>query len=301
LTLQLNRLRKWIRRRAPFLVRMFRLIKLRYYRLQNRLRPSIVRIDGCVLDIGNDAGMKRNYASKQYLDSFKNVVARHVCPGSIVLDIGAHVGVTTALLAVAAGEKGKVYAIEPYVESVRVLRQNLDRNRIRNVEVWPVAVSSDSQIRKLYINKDHTGFNSLSLENAQEFFTDVVHLSASEVVTISLDDLIARENIDPDFVKIDCQGAELEILKGGSIWFRRYRSKPAFIYTEFWPKAIERLSGSPAVFFFQFLKEHGIELIAAEDCDDSLSKSALSCWEQSEFVTRISNLPKAYTNLLLKA
>src|SRR5271165_6466052 len=66
---------------------------------------------------------------------------RHVRPGMVVLDIGAHVGFFTLMFARAVGGNGAVFAFEPIPLTFAILKQNLALNGIDTVEAINVAAS----------------------------------------------------------------------------------------------------------------------------------------------------------------
>nr|MDO8135436.1 FkbM family methyltransferase [Candidatus Njordarchaeum guaymaensis] len=109
------------------------------------------------------------------------------------------------------GAKGRVVAFEPSPREVKRLRWNLMINRCNNCLVEQLAVGSTDQDADLYVCLgQRTGFNSLRLPDAQEpTLTITVH-------TTNLDKYVSEHKIDHvDFLKIDVEGGELEVLKGG--------------------------------------------------------------------------------------
>jgi FkbM family methyltransferase len=122
-----------------------------------------------------------------------------VRPGSIVWDVGAHVGFFTLLLARLVGEGGKVLAFEP--DQTEPLRAALDRNGVENVEVRPVAVwSTVGSLR--FDPRGGDGTHGAVATDGAVF-----------VPSTTLDREL--EHGVPQLVKIDVEGAEEEVLLGG--------------------------------------------------------------------------------------
>jgi Met-10+ like-protein len=69
-----------------------------------------------------------------------------VAEGSVVFDLGAHVGFYTLLAAVLVGPRGKVYAFEPMPDNIYFLKEHLRLNRITNLTVIDRAVSDSSGV-----------------------------------------------------------------------------------------------------------------------------------------------------------
>lgn len=129
---------------------------------------------------------------------FENTVTE----GSIVFDIGAHVGFYTLLAAVLVGPRGTVYAFEPVPRNLAYLKEHLAMNRVTNVTVIEAAAS------------DRGGVLAFE-EGPDSFMGSVSPRGNLQVRAVSLDELISRgEAPTPDYVKIDVEGAEMRVLLG---------------------------------------------------------------------------------------
>lgn len=141
-----------------------------------------------------------------WLGSFeyrKQILFSKLIPeGAIVYDIGAHVGFYTLLASVLVGPRGRVFAFEPLPRNINYLKKHLTLNSFDNVTVIEAAVS----------DKDGYGF---LIENIDSGFDRLAKEGTFKVKTISLDNSILRNEISPpDFIKIDAEGEELQILNG---------------------------------------------------------------------------------------
>lgn len=135
----------------------------------------------------------------------------------VVLDIGAHDGYYTLLASKKVGEKGKVIAFEPSPKERKLLHLNLKINMCKNVKVESYALSSQVGESTFYVVVGHdTGCNSLKLPRVSEPTKEI------KVSTTTLDDYLKGANINSvDFIKIDAEGAELEIFKGSKRFFEK--------------------------------------------------------------------------------
>jgi FkbM family methyltransferase len=120
--------------------------------------------------------------------------------GSLFVDIGANVGAYEVHF---ASNFGHVLAVEPGLEALGFLRQNLLLNGIRNVTVVDKAVSRKPGPIRLY---HHKSLVNWSLEYESDEF--------SEVNSTSLDELL-RPYPGVDIIKIDVEGAELDVIRSG--------------------------------------------------------------------------------------
>lgn len=125
----------------------------------------------------------------------------------IFIDIGAHIGKYTVPIAKKLGNKGKVVAIEPDPDNFRALLQNIAVNNLYNVIPIQVACSSDNGETLLYKHPLDPSGNSM------------VHKSRRSIVvqTKTLDTIVKDLGLtDVRLIKIDVEGAELDVLKGAS-------------------------------------------------------------------------------------
>ena len=132
----------------------------------------------------------------------KLLFERTVKKGSVVFDIGAHVGFYTLLAADLVGPQGRVYAFEPFPRNLRYLREHLRINGITNATVINAAVS-----------------NSCGVTQFQKGITSTKgHIAPNgglRVMTVSLDKLISIGRVPiPHYMKIDVEGSELLVLAG---------------------------------------------------------------------------------------
>jgi FkbM family methyltransferase len=131
-----------------------------------------------------------------------------ILSGQTVLDIGANFGVFTKLFSELVGPSGSVLAFEPVPQTFRTLAAGVQRFQLRNVQVMNKAVS------------DHIGTASMRVPHYAEskgenlYEARIVNDSQGEfrVETVTIDSLqLSRV----DFIKIDVEGHELEVLRGG--------------------------------------------------------------------------------------
>jgi FkbM family methyltransferase len=135
--------------------------------------------------------------------------------GDVFVDIGANVGVFTVKAAKEVGDSGVVIAIEPFIESARQLSRNISLNRFRNCRVRNFCVAQTTGETKFFLNRDKPNDCSLVRDSG----TDPI-----SVFCVSLDDLCAWERIARlDYLKIDAEGAEDMILRGGTASIQRFR------------------------------------------------------------------------------
>ena len=134
--------------------------------------------------------------------------------GDIVVDIGAHMGRYTIISSKRVGANGKVVAIEANPSNFEMLNRNIKLNQLTNIISLNNAVYSKETKIKLYLPGEelgHTTYNTVMSDRAKNEDKFV------EVNANTLDYLLQLNEItDVNWVKIDVEGAEFEVLKGAS-------------------------------------------------------------------------------------
>jgi FkbM family methyltransferase len=189
--------------------------------------------------------------------------------GATVVDAGANIGYNTVYAARAVGRSGRVVAVEPAADNVRVLRDNLAANRLDNVDVHQVALGRSREIRDLFLRGETSAVNSLFEPSVYAAVTGI------ERVTVApLDDLVDGH---ADVVKIDVEGAELDVLAGMP---RLLRHDAIQLIVEWHPR-LQEAAGYAADALPLFLLDCGFQLRAASHTRERpLRANDLEAWSE---------------------
>lgn len=142
------------------------------------------------------------------------IYAGLIKPGSVILDIGANVGLYSLLGAEKAGPTGRILAFEPEPTTHAALLKNLTLNHIDHVTALPLALSDRNGQVELSVPEEvkakyEFGDSYLSMNPAA---TDG---SLHTIPCRRLDDVLEEMNISKvDLIKIDVEGAEYLCLSG---------------------------------------------------------------------------------------
>jgi len=162
------------------------------------------------------------------------VMLNEVRPGDVVLDLGAHIGYCTLLLARLVGPSGRVVAFEPDPANFELLRRNVEGNGYRNVTLCPLAVSDRCGQARLYRSADNAGDHRLHASPEAR--------PSVAVEAVSLDHVFRDYAGRVDLIKMDVQGSEGAALEGmRGLLGRLPRVK---LLTEFWPAGLVRAGWS---------------------------------------------------------
>jgi len=166
--------------------------------------------------------------SELEIDLYKDIIKTN----DIIIEVGSHIGSHTVPLSKIAKE-GCLYAFEPQLLLFNLLNNNIKENNIFNTEIYLEAVSSKEETVKLNqvdyekLYKSNNEFNSGGID----FKVLVSNNGCYEINVVALDNKFKHlEKLD--FIKIDAEGNEFEILKGGKDLINRFHP---IIYFEFVP------------------------------------------------------------------
>src|ERR687890_530577 len=145
-------------------------------------------------------------------------IIEHFTPkqGDVVVDIGAHIGRYTIIASKRVGTNGKVVAIEAHPGNFEILNRNIKLNKLANVIPLNYAVYSKETKVKLYLPEEESGYtiyNTIMSNRAgtEDKFVDVNGQTVDYLLELNQ---IKEELIN--WIKIDVEGAEFEVLKGAT-------------------------------------------------------------------------------------
>jgi FkbM family methyltransferase len=147
----------------------------------------------------------------QYLEDF-------LTPSGVFVDVGANTGIYTLKAAkhYSTNGNGLVVALEPFPDVLATLHYNVQANGFTNVRLRNFCAGNHTQPGKFWMNFNKP--NSFSLLRR-----DKNALCLSTLI-VSLDDLFSWEGLDRlDYLKIDVEGLEAEVLAGGTNTINKYR------------------------------------------------------------------------------
>jgi FkbM family methyltransferase len=166
---------------------------------------TVVTFRGLEIEIpSGDITTLPSLADGTYEADELDVYLASIRAGAVVADIGANIGIWSALLSRAVGPNGRVVAFEPSPDNLTLLRANLARNGCTNVEIVPAAVGRSS--------------GTASFETTTAGATH--HLAAEgrsgdiSVEVTTLDDFARTNAVGFDAIKVDIEGFEPDAFAG---------------------------------------------------------------------------------------
>jgi len=213
----------------------------------------LLNINGLKIYVEGKSGMAKLLGIKgSYEEETTKLFSEILKEEMTVLDLGANIGYYSLLAGKQIGEKGKVFAFEPWHESFSLLQKNIEVNGFKNIIPVAKAVSNQCGRQKLFLASD-PGQHSLGGD---------ANCESVEVDVTSVDEFVREQNISVDLVKMDVEGAEMSVLEGMAETISK--NPHIRIITEFVPGHLELNNCSPSA-FLEKLFSYGFKLYVIND------------------------------------
>ncbi len=135
------------------------------------------------------------------LNFFKSALSE----GSIFVDVGANIGLMSFFASKLVGENGAVIAVEPTRKYFEDLDNGITRNGFKNVQTFKIGLGSAPGSLPIY----HNEVCPSMIKTADSDPSEIVEVK-------TLDKLLEEQSVKAvDLIKIDVEGFELEVVKGG--------------------------------------------------------------------------------------
>lgn len=128
----------------------------------------------------------------------------------LIFDLGAHIGISTLYFKMLYPQ-AKIIAVEPNPKTFELLKKNIEQNKLEGITLLPLAVSNQTGTQSLHLDIGDEWYSTASFTKGawtQDQPTEAVTVKTTtlaELITGHADHLI-------DFVKMDIEGAEFEVL-----------------------------------------------------------------------------------------
>ena len=210
---------------------------------------------GAPIYVSPSAGLRYLFRRMSDVDPvLLNAAKEFVTRDAVVWDVGANVGLFTAASASLAGANGRVVAIEPDVWLVQLLRRTAraQSGLVAPITVVPVAVASEVAVRNFVLASRSRSANFLEGYGTTQAGDG---LETTTTLSVTLDWLLPFFPA-PAVLKIDVEGAELEVLAGSHRLFDVAR-----------PVVILEVASAAAADVTTFFHNRGYEIYDGEEAE----------------------------------
>lgn len=167
----------------------------------------------------DDVGISQQLMKKGIREeAATKIVQEELKPGMVVLDIGANLGYYALLESRLVGEKGKVYAIEPVPDNIKLLKKSIEENGYTNIETFQLAMGNSEGEQELQLTSGTNWGTMMDMSNATEFYRNRLKKYATDKITVpttTVDKFVEEHGIERlDFIRMDVEGFEIEVIEG---------------------------------------------------------------------------------------
>ncbi len=179
-------------------------------------------------------------------------------PGFIIFDVGANAGELSLLFSHFTGKKGFVHSFEPTPSTYERLSYISKAARNQNIITNNIALSTKEGNISIYdYGVEYSGLNTQAKRPLKKHGFDIEPKQHIEVPCTTLDKYCTQNNIEHiDFLKIDVEGGELNVLKGATKLLKAKKIK--CIVFEFGQTSYDM--GNTAADYISFFKEVNYQL-----------------------------------------
>lgn len=188
-------------------------------------------------------------ANRRYEPHVAGPMAAALQPGATFVDVGASIGFFTVMAGRIVGPSGRVIACEPGPQNHSLLLLNIFANDLGNVRLHRIAVSDTDEILAYSQQGDNGSISA--------FDGDPDALGVQELVQAQPLDSLLESSARVDVIKVDVEGAEGRVFRGGEQTLRKFRP---VVFFELTPDALPPVSGLTALEMLEWLVDLGYEL-----------------------------------------
>lgn len=175
------------------------------FRVLNGFKGVAFEINGSTVRF--DESLRRwNFDSE--LDMLK-IIQQRLKPGNTYVDIGANFGLHALYAAALLNNEGNIYAFEPLPQNISILKKNISLNKFSNINIFQGAVSNSTDEYLNFYFPEETFLQTGALRPG----TSTSNML--QVKNYRLDEVAAKWEKPAQLIKIDVEGAEMDVLLSG--------------------------------------------------------------------------------------
>jgi FkbM family methyltransferase len=162
-----------------------------------------------------------------YIYDNYGIISNYISDGDVFIDVGANTGLLSKKI-YDTTKLNKIYLIEP----VPYLAEECKRKfkNYENVEIHQLALSNSNKEETMYVSHWNLGYNKIFKEGMEIHPHDELKINC-----ITFSDWVLLNKINKiDFIKIDAEGHDIEIVEGMFKWLDSIENKPYILFEGNW-------------------------------------------------------------------
>lgn len=150
-----------------------------------------------------------SYTSK-FESDLLSIYTQYLKPGMNIIDVGANIGLYTLIASNVIGTAGRVWSFEPAKDIYKLLRNNIKLNSLKNVTTNNIAIAEKTGTLRLVLEENQLdGYRYIERTNTHQRLQETY-----PVRVITIDNYFSNILNNIDYIKIDVEGGEFDVLSG---------------------------------------------------------------------------------------
>ncbi len=152
------------------------------------------------------------YGSRE--DDMKFLISKYLKKDMNVLDCGSNIGFYPIFQRKIIGNNSKIFCFEPDDRNYELLKQNIKYfDKSNNTYIYKKGLAENNDLKNIIIT-DESNLNTISTGNDEKFFAKYKVNELKKITCISIDSFIQEVETSIDFIRMDIEGYEVEVLRG---------------------------------------------------------------------------------------
>lgn len=230
------------------------------------------------MDLKEDNIFKQLILDREREFEATKVLKQIIKPGNVIFELGANIGYYSLLESGLVGELGKIYAVEPEINNFNLLKRNIELNKIKNIEIFNLAISDKSGEFPFYIS-ENSNLHSMVKPRQGNYRTIII-----KALTV---DYFLRDKGKIDFLRMDIEGYEYQALIGMKKTLESNQNLKLFIELH-----SNLINTEKTIEFLNTLKAYNFEILVAISHDNYMRRFLGKTKVEEITIDKLKNDPR---------
>tara|TARA_Y100000816_G_C26042738_1_gene546220 strand:- start:245 stop:1048 length:804 start_codon:yes stop_codon:yes gene_type:complete len=205
-----------------------------------------------VIDLRDYLFSRRVFLNGSFNKPVEDFILKQVHRGMNVIDAGANIGAYSMMMSRLVTNSGKVIAFEPDKRNISLFKKSIKTNSFKNIILHEQLLSDINGEKEIYLDQNYYGSSSIISDDLP------TKIYKKQIVSsTSLDQILYRENIKIDLIKVNIEGSELKFIKGAKKTIEKHKPK---ILIEYYYERLSKLEDYDNDNFLNYFRELGYEI-----------------------------------------